>query len=67
MRDMIDSDEWLPLSEVVREINKNIMPNNPKFVLGNWDCKYINIRVDMRTGMALVKPGNKSGMLQEDL
>ncbi|WP_026610722.1 hypothetical protein [Methylocaldum szegediense] len=51
---------WIPLIEAVDFVNKNIMSKNPRFVLDNWDHKYTHIRVDMRTGLAIILPGNKS-------
>jgi hypothetical protein len=34
------------------------MTNDPSFVMGRWDCKYVNLRIDMRTGAAILSPGN---------
>jgi len=50
--------EWVNLHTVLDFIEENLMTNNPRFVLDDWDCKYINIRVDMRTGKAYLTPGN---------
>lgn len=51
---------WIPLIEAVDFVNKNMMSKNPRFVLDNWGHKYTHIRVDMRTGLAIILPGNKS-------
>ena len=34
------------------------MAHNPVMVLNNWDLKYINIRVDMRTGSFMITDRN---------
>lgn len=28
------------------------------YVREHWDCKYLDVRVDMRTGSMLIQPGN---------
>lgn len=50
--------EWVPLGEALRGIEARFMFRDPRFVLDNWDCKYLDVRIDMRTGSAYVKPGN---------
>lgn len=50
--------EWVPIDQAYNFLTERVMLKNPRFILDNWDCKYISIRVDMRTGMALVNPGN---------
>ena len=50
---------WHPFKEVISFIYANLMSRNPKFVLDNWDYKYINIRIDMRTGNTRIMPATK--------
>lgn len=50
--------EWQPLHQAEIRIRERLMTTNPEFVLRNWDCKYINMRVDMRTGNVVMTPGN---------
>ncbi len=49
---------WIPLKDAVKFVNDNLMTKT-KFTLDNWDYKYTNIRVDMRTGHATIQAGNK--------
>lgn len=50
--------EWQPLHEAVLKMRERFMTTNPDFVLRNWDCKYLNARIDMRTGSVCLTPGN---------
>ena len=50
---------WHPLKEVISFIYANLMSRNPRFVLDNWDHKYINLRIDMRTGATKIMPVDK--------
>lgn len=45
-----DASEWLKARFAVT--------NGPSFILNNFDCKYINARIDMRTGQMQIVPGN---------
>ena len=56
---MIEAPEgWIPLKDAVRFIEDNLMTNGSSFALENWEYKYTNIRVDMRTGSAIIQPAN---------
>lgn len=50
--------DWMPSHELLTWLRQRMMVNNPDFVLKNWDCKYVNMRIDMRTGQAIASPGN---------
>jgi len=39
-------------------VNTHTMASGSKFALDNWECKYINFRVDMRTGNVSLYEGN---------
>ena len=49
---------WHDLGRQVAWIRERLMTNDPSFVMGRWDCKYVNLRIDMRTGAAILSPGN---------
>jgi hypothetical protein len=49
---------WIPLKDAVKFINDNLMVADPRGVLDDWDSKYLNVRIDMRTGAAFIKKGN---------
>jgi hypothetical protein len=49
---------WISLSQGFDWIADRLMVKTPEFVIKNWDCKYINARIDMRTGKVLLTPGN---------
>lgn len=51
------SKEWLPFDEAVALLRSRLMTTDPSYVLEHWDCKYVNVRVDMRTGNMLIAPG----------
>ena len=56
--------EWLNLQTLMDFINENLMTVNPKFVVNNFDFKYIDIRIDMRTGHAILSRGtNKTDLI----
>ncbi len=50
---------WLDANEQLKWLRQRMMFNNPDFVLQDWDCKYVNMRIDMRTGAAILSPGNR--------
>lgn len=58
--DPMTSDEWWPLRDAVEWLTQRLICNGSRFVLDNWDCKYIDARIDMRTGAVLLRPGNRS-------
>lgn len=49
---------WITLEEAVQWIQPRLLANGSSFIHSNWDCKYVNVRVDMRTGFAFIMPGN---------
>lgn len=49
---------WIPLKDAVKFINDNLMITDPRGVIDDWDSKYLNVRIDMRTGAAFIKKGN---------
>lgn len=53
------SGRWMPLGELLAELTPRMGANDGgTFILEHWDWKYANVRIDMRTGMAYVVPGN---------
>ena len=50
--------DWIPFSDAVDFIEKHTLESGNSFILEEWDCKYINARIDMRTGMVRLSPGN---------
>lgn len=50
--------ERVEFDSAVLALRQRMMFRDPKFVLDNWDCKYIDARIDMRTGAVWLKPGN---------
>lgn len=49
---------WIPLGQGFGWIADRLMLKTPEFILNNWDCKYVNARIDMRTGSVRLEPGN---------
>lgn len=50
---------WIPFNEAIDFVKKNFMFVNSRFVLDNFDYKYTELRVDMRTGDVFIKPGDR--------
>lgn len=50
---------WLDVDQQIAWLKERMMFNDPRFVLDNWDCKYVNLRIDMRTGAAILSPGSR--------
>ena len=50
--------KWISLHKATKMLKERFMGRDPSFVLDNWDCKYINARIDMRTGVVILFPGN---------
>lgn len=50
-------DGWIPLNDAVEFVTNNLM-RKTNFALDNWEYKYTNIRVDMRTGRAIIQAAN---------
>jgi hypothetical protein len=49
---------WISLSQGFGWIADRLMVKTPEFVINNWGCKYIDARIDMRTGRMQLSPGN---------
>lgn len=47
---------WMPFEAGVEFLNSRLMKIDPSYVLKNWEMKYIEVRVDMRTGAMLIRP-----------
>lgn len=51
--------EWHSLTDAFSAIVERLAANDGgKFILDNWNCKYIDVRIDMRTGNTYIQPGN---------
>lgn len=48
---------WHPLNKL-DAVRQFVMTNDTRHVLENWGIKYLDLRVDMRTGQFLIKEGN---------
>jgi hypothetical protein len=59
--------EWLNLETLMDFIKENLMTVNPDFALDNFDFKYIDVRIDMRTGSAILQRGTKKTKLLQEL
>lgn len=55
-----DKQEWNDLS-AIDAIKAMTMAVDTRPVLENWNLKYIDARIDMRTGSVLLKEGNCHG------
>lgn len=51
-------DEWWPLDAAVEWLRDRVAETG--WLARNWDCKYIDARIDMRTGAMYLRPGNTS-------
>jgi hypothetical protein len=61
LRDPLRLGEWQPLGEAFAHISERLITTNGlDFLLHNWDCKYLNARIDMRSGSILLSPGAPS-------
>lgn len=58
-------EDWIQLEAAMELINRNLMYNNPRGVLDDWEAKYLNLRIDMRTGATLIRRGNVSKEAQD--
>ena len=52
-----DQPIWHPLREL-DSVRQFMMVNGSHTVLNNWDIKYLDLRMDMRSGYFLIKEGN---------
>lgn len=51
--------EWARFDHALPLIRERLAVNDGgKFILDNWNCKYLDVRIDMRTGNLFIKPGN---------
>ena len=50
--------DWQPLRTAILALEERMMTRDPQFILDHWDCKYVDARIDMRTGAVYLKPGN---------
>jgi hypothetical protein len=51
--------QWQPLNDLLPRLRERMAVNDGgKFILENWNCKYVEIRLDMRIGVAYVIPGS---------
>ncbi len=57
-----DKPIWQPAAALVEMQKLNC---NAKFFLGNWANKYINVRMDMRTGTVLLRNGDGKYLVWE--
>lgn len=51
---------WITFEEFSKWVQDRVMANGKQgveFVLSNWNCKYVNARIDMRTGFVHLSPG----------
>ena len=55
--DYSDIPVWQPFS-AIDGLKKHVMADGGRLVMDNWDAKYLNIRMDMRTGNVLISEGN---------
>ncbi len=51
-------DEWQPLDAAASAIRERTLASGSDFLQRNWDCKYLDARIDMRTGAVRLVPGN---------
>jgi hypothetical protein len=49
---------WITLGQAYNFLRARILADGDHFILDHFDCKYINARIDMRTGKVLLAPGN---------
>jgi hypothetical protein len=52
--------DWISFADGFEFLQSRLAVKNPEFMLENWNCKYINARIDMRTGVMRLQPGNTS-------
>ena len=54
--DEIPFGKWISWPKATRLLEERFMGRDLSFVFDNWDC--INARIDMRTGVVILFPGN---------
>ena len=58
-RDGLILHEWIRFEDAIKALDDKFCFNDGgKFLLDNWDCKYLDMRLDIRTGAVYIKPGN---------
>lgn len=55
---VLPMEAWVPLAEVMPLLAERMMVNGSNWIIGEWKCKYIDARIDMRTGCVYLKAGN---------
>lgn len=50
--------QWHPFLQAVPALYARLACRGSDFVMQQWPCKYIDARIDMRTGKFFLKPGN---------
>lgn len=56
--DSLRLNEWQPLASALPAITERLAANGSDFILNHWDCKYLDARIDMRTGSVRLTAGN---------
>jgi hypothetical protein len=51
--------EWLPFDQAMASLRQHQMINGSMRALEDWSLKYIDARVDMRTGQVYLSPGDE--------
>lgn len=59
--DSIKFCEWVPFEETIEALRERMMVNGSLWILDEWKAKYINARIDMRTGQIRLTFGNALG------
>lgn len=49
---------WMPFEAGVEFLSQRLMTASADWLPNHWECKYLDVRVDMRTGAMLIRPGN---------
>ena len=51
--------QWQPLNDLLLQLQGRLsVHDGGAFILEHWDCKYIDIRLDMRVGATYARPGS---------
>ncbi len=49
-------EDWVSLGEAMEWVKNHV--KDVDFLVNNWDYKYTELRVDLRTGLVKIAPGN---------
>jgi hypothetical protein len=64
----IPFDRWVSLDEALPLLRERMGFNDGgRYISTHWGCKYINARIDMRTGAVYLKPGNEAAVSTLDV